>query len=95
MNKPVFKKSNVRGKKYSVEVFDPKTSNNKLINFGDSNMAQYHDSTGLNLYSYKNHEDKKRRESYLKRAKGIRDKNGNLTYLNPNSANYYSINYLW
>ena len=89
MHKPIFKKSNVRGKKYSV------IYNNKLINFGDSNMAQYHDSTGLNLYSYKNHEDKKRRESYLKRAKGIRDKNGNLTYLNPNSANYYSINYLW
>lgn len=89
MNTPIFKKSNVRGKKYST------IYNNKLINFGDSNMAQYHDSTGLNLYSYKNHEDKKRRESYLKRAKGIRDKNGNLTYLNPNSANYYSINYLW
>ena len=89
MHKPIFKKSNVRGKKYSV------IYNNKLINFGDSNMAQYHDSTGLNLYSYKNHEDKKRRESYLKRAKNIRDKNGNLTYLNPNSANYYSINYLW
>jgi hypothetical protein len=58
-------------------------------------MAQYHDSTGLNLYSYKNHENKKRRESYLKRAKGIMDKNGNLTYLNPNSANYYSVKYLW
>ena len=52
MNKPVFKKSNVKGKKYST------IYNNKLINFGDSNMAQYHDSTGLNLYSYKNHEDK-------------------------------------
>jgi len=33
--------------------------------------------------------------SYLKRAKGIVDQEGNLTYNDKSSANYYAINYLW
>jgi len=31
----------------------------------------------------------------LARAKGIKDKNGNLTWKDKNSANYYAIRYLW
>ena len=38
---------------------------------------------------------KKRRDAYIKRAKGIKDKNGNLTYLDKASPNYYSVKYLW
>ena len=86
---PVFRKSRAKGKKYAV------TYNNKTINFGDSNMQQYKDSTGLGLFSSKNHLDPVRRKSYLARAKGIKNKKGELTWKDKASANYYSVRYLW
>ncbi len=79
-------------KKYSVYV-KGNNGNPKLIHFGDRSMEQYKDKLGH--YSSKNHLDPVRRKSYLARAKGIKDKNGNLTWKNKNSANYYSIRYLW
>jgi hypothetical protein len=72
-------KSNRKNKKFKVLV-----DNNKIIHFGDS---RYQDFT--------QHKDKKRQASYCKRAKGIKDKNGNLTYKNKNTANYWSYNFLW
>ena len=54
------------------------------IHFGDT---RYQD--------YRQHKDKKRRLSYLKRASKIRDKKGNLTINNPYSANYWAARYLW
>jgi hypothetical protein len=87
---PKFSKSKAKNKKYAV-----RTPGGKLINFGDSRMQQFKDSTGLGLYSHLDHGDSKRRKSYLARAKGIKDKNGNLTWKNPESANYYSVKYLW
>lgn len=86
---PTFRKSNVKGKKYAV------TYNGKTINFGDANMEQYKDTTGLGLYSHKNHLDETRRKSYLARAMGIKNKNGQLTYKLKTSPNYYSVKYLW
>jgi len=71
------------------------TPNGKIIHFGARDMEQYKDTTGLGLYSHLNHNDKERRRLYLARAKGIKDKNGNLTWNNPESANYYSVKYLW
>ncbi len=56
----------------------------KLIHFGSSDHEDFLD-----------HKDKKRRNSYLKRAKGIRDGNGNLTYRKKSKANYWAINLLW
>jgi hypothetical protein len=92
-NKPLYKPfvSKNPKKKYSVYVM--KNGSKKLIHFGDRSMEQYKDKLGH--YSSKNHLDPKRRKSYLARAKGIRDKNGNLTWKDKNSANYYSIKYLW
>ena len=84
-----FKKSTRPGKKYMVVV------NGKTIHFGSSSEQQYKDTTGLGLYTHLNHNDEKRRASYLARAKGIKDKNGNLTWKNKNSANYYAIRWLW
>lgn len=56
-----------------------------IIHFGDS---RYKDFT--------QHKDKKRQESYCKRAKGITNKKGELTYKDKdNSANYWSYHYLW
>jgi len=87
---PEFKKSTRKGKKYMV-----KTPDGKWVHFGAANMQQFKDSTGLGLYSDKDHGDKKRQERYLKRAKGIRNKKGELTWKDPESPNYYSVKYLW
>jgi len=83
-NKPLYKpfKSSAKGKKMSVYVM--KDGKKKLIHFGDSNMQDF-----------TQHGDKERRKSYLARSAKIRDKNGNLTANDKNSANYYSRRYLW
>jgi len=47
------------------------------------------------MEDYRQHKDKERRKSYLARSAKIRDKNGNLTANDKNSANYYSRRYLW
>ena len=87
---PKFEKSTRKGKKYSVI-----TPSGKKIHFGALGMKQYKDSTGLGLYSNLDHGDKERRKRYLARAKSIKDKNGNLTWNNKESPNYYSVKYLW
>ena len=83
-NKELYKPfpSKAKNKKFSVIIM--KDGKKRLINFGDS---RYED--------YTQHKDEKRRQSYLKRAKGIKDKDGNLTYKDKNTANYWSYHYLW
>ena len=76
-------KSSRRNKKFDVFV-KGKNGKPKKISFGDS---RYDD--------FRTHKDPKRRESYRKRARGIRNKEGKLTYLDKNTANYWSYNYLW
>ena len=56
----------------------------KKIHFGSS---QYLD--------YLIHRDKERKERYLARAKKIKNEQGELTYTNPESSNYWSIQLLW
>ena len=76
-----------KGKKLKVMV------NDKWIHFG-SDMEHYYDKTGL-LNKSLNHNDKKRRDNYLTRSKGIKDKEGNLTYKDVESPNYHSRKILW
>ena len=59
-------------------------SNGKKIHFGSS---QYPD--------YLIHKDKDRKDRYLARAKKIKNKQGELNYTNPESANFWSVNLLW
>ena len=82
--KPLYKpyKSDKSGKKGMV--FVKKDNNKRLIHFGDANMQDF-----------TQHKDKDRRKSYLARSGGIRDKSGNLTANNKNSANYWSRRILW
>ena len=87
-------KSTSKNKKYSVYVKGD-NAKTKLIHFGDTRYQQYKDTTPLKLYSDLNHNDTIRRNRYLQRAKGIKDKQGNLTWKDKNSANYYSVKYLW
>ena len=60
------------------------TPKGKIIHFG---QIGYEDFT--------QHRDKKRKENYCKRSAGIKDKQGNLTKNNKESANYYSRKFLW
>lgn len=83
--------SKVKNKKYSVYVM--KDDKKKLISFGDTRYEQFKDKLGH--YSHLNHGDEKRRKSYLRRAKGIKNKEGQLTYKLKYSPNYWSVNYLW
>lgn len=78
--------------KYAVYV-KGKNGNPKLIYFGDRRYKQYHDVLGC--YSNQDHGNLERRRNYRKRSEGIKDKYGNPTYKNINSANYWSYHYLW
>lgn len=82
--KPLYKpfKSKAKNKKFSVYVM--KNGSKRLIHFGDSRMQDF-----------RQHKDEKRRSSYLARARGIKNKKGELTYKDKNTANYWSIKYLW
>ena len=89
-----FKKLTKKAKKLGAESLDYSTRKNnkyvatlssgKKIHFGSS---QYPD--------FLIHKDKERRERYLTRAKKIKNKQGELTYNNPESANFWSVNLLW
>ena len=70
-----------KDKKYIVTL-----ESRKKIHFGNSKLEDY-----LIL------KDNERRENYLRRAKDIKNnyKQGELTFQNPQSANYWSINLLW
>lgn len=90
IKRPHFEKSTKKGKKYMVR--SPK---NKLIHFGSSAAEHYKDSTGTGKWSHRDHMDKTRQKSYLARAGGIRNGKGQITWRDPESANYYSVHYLW
>jgi len=47
------------------------------------------------MEDFRQHKDEKRRKSYLARAKGIRNKKGQLTWKLKDTANYWSTHYLW
>ena len=79
--------------KYFVYVKSDNKKGHKKIGFGQKGMGQYKDKGGS--YRSLDHGDLKRRASYLLRAKGIKNKKGELTHLDKNSSNYWSITYLW
>ena len=57
--------------------------NDKKIHFGSTKTDDYI-----------NHHDHVQREKYLKKAKQIKNKDGQLTYKLPTSPNYWSVNLL-
>ena len=44
---------------------------------------------------YTIHKDKERRDKYRARATKIKNKQGELTFTNPESSNYWSVHLLW
>ena len=88
--KPKFEKSKKKNKKYSVI-----TPKGNKIDFGDKRYKHFKDTTDLKLYSDLNHNDKKRQKNYCARSSRIKNKKGELTKNNKESANHYSMKYLW
>jgi hypothetical protein len=80
--------SDKKNKKLSVIV------DGKKIYFGDTNYQNFDDLTNLLDKSFL-HYDNERKRRYLKRSMNIRNKEGNLTYLNPLSPNFHSVKILW
>jgi hypothetical protein len=79
--------------KYCVYVKSNNKKGFKKIGFGYKGMGQFKDKGGH--YKSLDHGDRKRRERYLKRAKGIKNKQGELTWKDKNTANYWAVHYLW
>ena len=89
-----FKKLTQNAKKLGAESLDYSTrkinkymvtlKSGKKVHFGSS---KYED--------YLTHKDKDRRDIYLARATKIKNKQGELTYNIPESANFWSVHLLW
>lgn len=83
-----FKKSDRKNKKYMAILRNKDTDRTVKVHFGDDRYEHYKDTTGLDLYSHKDHKDKKRRDNYRKRHKGFLKKG----YYSPSFFSYY---FLW
>lgn len=77
-------KSSKSGKKYMVYV-KGKNGNPKLIHFGAAGMDDWKSGKATAA----------QRKSYRARAKGIKNKEGKLTYKDKNTPNYWSYHFLW
>ena len=89
-----FTKLTKRAKKLGAESLDYSTrKNNKYMATLPSGKKVHFGSP--NYPDYLIHKDKERRDKYLARATKIKNKQGELTYTNPESSNYWSINLLW
>jgi hypothetical protein len=82
-----FEKAKAKNKKYSAILEDVKTKKTKRVNFGDDRYEQYEDSTGLGLYSHKDHKDEKRRAAYKSRHA----KTAAVKW----SPSWFSMKFLW
>jgi hypothetical protein len=83
-----YRKSNNKKKKYDAILFNKLTGRRTHVPFGASDYEHYRDTTGLGLWSHKDHLDENRRRSYKSRHKG---------YLREGyySPSYFSFNVLW
>ena len=85
LNKPFKGKSTPKGKKFSVYVKADTKKGYKTIHFGQAGADDWRSGKATPA----------QRKSYLARAKGIKNKKGELTYKIKSSPNYWSVNYLW
>ena len=89
-----FKKLTRNAKKLGAESLDYSTrKNNKYMVTLPSGKKVHFGST--KYADYLTHKDKDRRDKYLARATKIKNKQGELTHNNPESANYWSTKLLW
>ena len=89
-----FKKLTRKAKKLGAESLDYSTrKNNKYVATLSSGKKIHFGSP--NYPDYLIHQDKDRRDRYLARATKIKNKQGELTYTNPESSNYWTVHLLW
>ena len=82
-----YKKSTRKDKKLMVVI------DNKLIHFGNPKYEHYYDKT--RIWKELDHNNKDRRQNYLLRSAGIKNKEGNLTKDDKFSPNYHARKILW
>ena len=82
-----FEKSHLKSKKYNALLQNTDNDLIKRVPFGASAYEHYKDSTGLGIWSHKDHLDKKRRASYRARHKGEEKRKF--------SSGFFSWKYLW
>ena len=83
-----FEKSKTKNKKYDAILLNQANNKTIKIPFGHSSYAQFKDSTGLGLYSNKDHGDLNRRAFFRQRhAKDIKKR---LLL-----CGWFSMKYLW
>lgn len=82
-----FKRSSNPAKKYMAILKNKSTNRTKTVHFGSASHEHYRDTTGLGLWSHKNHNDEKRRKSFQARMSRWSDKKY--------SPAYFSARYLW
>lgn len=83
-NKPLYKPYKSSNPKKKGMVYVKKDGSKRLIHFGDASMKDF-----------TQHKDKKRQKNYLNRSAGIKNKAGQLTKNDKNSANYWSRTVNW
>ena len=89
-----FKKLTKNAKKLGAESLDysSRKNNKYMVKLPDGKKVHF----GSPKYSdFTIHKDKERRDKYLSRAMKIKNKKGELTYTNPESSNFWSVNLLW
>ena len=92
---PEFKRLTRNAKKLGAESLDYSTrKNNKYMATLPSGKKVHFGSPKYPDYTI--HKDKERRDKYRARAtQKIKNKQGELTYTNPESSNFWSVNLLW
>ena len=89
-----FQKLNKKAKKLGAKSLDySKRKNNKYVVTLPSGKKLHFGSSKYPDFLI--HRDEEKKDKYLNRAKKIKNKKGELTYENPESANYWSVNLLW
>ena len=89
-----FKKLTRKAKKLGTESLDYSTrKNNKYVATLPNGKKVHFGSPKYPDYTI--HKDKEKRDKYLTRATKIKNKQAELTYTNPESANYWSVHLLW
>ncbi len=81
-----FEKATRKNKKYKAILKD-KDGNEKSVHFGSTSYEQYKDTTGLGIWSHKDHNDEKRRSNFRSRM----GKAAKKKY----SPAFFSYHYLW
>ena len=89
-----FKKLTRKAKKLGAEslVYSTRKNNKYMATLSSGKKVHFGSSQHPDFLI---HQDEDKKERYLARAKKIKNKHGELTYTNPESSNFWSINLLW